>query len=891
VSKIYLIDGSGFIFRAFHALPPLKSPEGTPVGAVFGFCNMILRVFEQLLGDRVLVVFDKGGSTFRRSIYAEYKSHRPETPEELKVQFPLIREACIAFKIPYVELEGCEADDLIASYTQVALEKGYQVTIVSSDKDLTQLVDTQVCMWDPIKQMIIKVPEVIEKLGVSPQSVPDLLGLVGDRSDNIPGVPGIGPKTAVELLKTYKNLEEILEDPLRVISTRRRQLLVDHADQARLSKNLATVLKDVPLPLPFLDIPIHTSDREYDVDFLGKLGFHSLIKKLSSRLPSPVSSDYECIDSLEALNPWISWIETSGICVIDVETTSLNIHDANLVGISIATYDKARKRRAAYIPIMHQGFSSLLLKQTILEKLSPLLMDPSIRKIGHNFKYDLSILLKEGLNVDSVDDTLLMSYVLDAGKNLHNLDDLALLHLNHSTIKYRDVVGAGKNQKTFDQVPVDLATKYAAEDADVTLRLYEIFRKRLIEEKRLTLYEEIEKPLVPVISFMESEGIQVEPKILDKLDNEFEQKIKDLEVTIHKLAGRNFNIGSPKQLGEILFVEHGMPGSKKSKTGSFVTDADVLENLSIQGFDLPKYVLEWRGLTKLQSTYVQGLLKAIHPQTGRIHASFSLAGTSTGRLSSSDPNLQNIPIRTEDGRKIRHSFVAREGFVLASFDYSQIELRLLAHFADIPVLREAFMKGQDIHRLTASQIFGIPLEDVTAEQRRQAKTINFGIIYGISSYGLSQQLGVPTSVAHHLIQTYMKQYPGIEAYMEECKLKARQQGYVETIYGRRCFILGIHDKNPSIRQFAERQAINAPLQGSNADIIKKAMHRTYRLCLENPLDLNLLLQVHDELVFEVREEKIDNFSKKIRDIMQNIVALKVPCIVEGRVGKNWAETF
>jgi DNA polymerase-1 len=888
--KLYLVDGSGFIFRAFHALPPLKRSDGTPVGAVFGFCNMLIRLLEQIDHGKIAVIFDAGRQTFRQGIYSDYKAHRPDTPSDLIPQFSLIRDACRAFAVPSIEMTGFEADDLIATYAEMAKTEGYEVIIVSSDKDLMQLVDEKVSLFDPIKSRPIKREEVFEKFGVYPDKVIDVQALAGDSSDNVPGVPSIGPKTAAELITQFGNLETLLSNLAAIKQPKRRQALMDNIENARISYKLVTLVRDVPIPLPLAELEPQPVDLEFRENFLKTQGFNGLLARFHNQRKTEgiQKPSYPCVTGADELKEWIEKAYKAGVMAIDTETTSLNIIKAELVGFSIAI-DSQEGVRACYVPLAHKTDSRQISFEEAISILKPILIDPGVLKVGHNLKYDLAILRKYGLEVTPFDDSMLLSYCLDAGKNGHGMDELALRHLNHNTIKFGEVAGTGKNQKTFDEVPVDKATDYAAEDAEITLKLYRFLKLRLQQERLNTVYERIERPLIPVITEMEATGIKVDPVVLKNLEIDFTRRILVLEEEIYKLAGKTFNIGSPKQVGEILFDELSLPAPKKTKTGAYVTDAEVLENLAMQGHSLPARMLDWRALAKLKSTYIDGLMEAIQPKTKRVHTSFSMVGAATGRLASSDPNLQNIPIRSEDGRKIRSAFVAESGFKFVSLDYSQIELRLLAHMAEVQPLIEAFQKGEDIHKMTASQIFGIPLEQVDANHRRQAKTINFGIIYGISPFGLSQQLGIPTGQAAQIIKAYFYQYPGIESYMQRYKMMAREQGYVETLWKRRCYTLGINDSNLSSRQFAERQAINAPLQGSNADIIKKAMRKIYDYLNDSASRSRLILQVHDELLFEIPEEDVDTMIPVLKKIMENIVLLSVPLVVDAGIGNNWDE--
>lgn len=888
--KLYLVDGSGFIFRAFHALPPLKRPDGTPVGAVFGFCNMLIRLLEQINHGKIAVIFDAGRQTFRQGIYPDYKAHRPDTPPDLIPQFSLIRDACRAFAVPSVEMAGFEADDLIATYAETAKAEGYEVIIVSSDKDLMQLVDEKVSLFDPIKSRPIKREEVFEKFGVYPDKVIDVQALAGDSSDNVPGVPSIGLKTAAELITQFGNLETLLSNLAAIKQPKRRQALMDNIEKARISYKLVTLVRDVPMPLPLTELEPQPVDIAFRESFLKTQGFNALLARFhnQTKLEAIQKPSYPCITTSKDLTEWVQKAYKTGVVAIDTETTSLNIIKAELVGFSLAI-EAEDGIDACYVPLAHKTDTPQIPLEEAIAILKPMLTDPGVLKIGHNLKYDLAILRKYDLEVTPFEDSMLLSYCLDAGKNGHSMDELALRHLNHNTIKFSDVAGTGKNQKTFDEVPVDRATDYAAEDAEITLKLYRLLKTRLHLEHLNTVYERIERPLVPVITKMEITGIKVDPIVLKNLEASFTKRILVLEEEIYKLAGRAFNIGSPKQVGEILFDELSLPTPKKTKTGAYVTDADVLENLAMQGHTLPARMLDWRALAKLKSTYIDGLIEAIQPKTGRVHTSFSMVGAATGRLASSDPNLQNIPIRSEDGRKIRSAFIAEDCYKLVSLDYSQIELRLLAHMAQVQPLIEAFQKGEDIHKITASQIFAIPLEQVDANHRRQAKTINFGIIYGISPFGLSQQLGIPTGQAAQIIKAYFHQYPGIENYMQRYKTMAREQGYVETLWGRRCHTSGINDSNPNSRQFAERQAINAPLQGSNADIIKKAMRKIYNYLISSNSKTQLILQVHDELLFEIPEEDVQTTIPILKKMMEEIVSLSVPLVVDVGIGKNWDE--
>lgn len=914
--KLTLIDGSGFIFRAFHALPPLRRPDGVPVGAVYGFCSMLFKTLIENHTDALVVVFDAGRQTFRQEIYPPYKAHRPEAPEDLIPQFPLIRDACAAFNVPAIEAVGFEADDLIATYTHHARKTGYEVCIISSDKDLMQLVGPGISMLDPIKNRPIGEAEVLEKFGVPPAKVVEVQALAGDSSDNVPGVPGIGIKTAAELIHAYGDLENLLARAHEIKQPKRREALLENAEKARISRQLVSLRHDSPLPLLLSELKIRPLEPLVVNTFLRTQGFNSLIARIERQnaginpssgpqeLPGfsinpapPLQTAYETVTTLESLNAWIKKAMESSVMAIDTETTSLNAVEAQLVGLSLAL----DKGQACYIPVAHQTDKPQLNREGVLTALRPLLTHPCVLKVGHNLKYDLVVLATYGITISPLTDTMLLSYVLDAGKNGHGMDELAELHLGYKTIKFRDVAGTGKAMKTFDHIPLDQATAYAAEDADITLQLYHVFRPRLVAEKMAHVFERLERPLIPVIAAMERQGIRIDRLLLDQLGHEFSSQMARLEATIYQLAGRVFNVGSPKQLGEILFDEMGLSLSqpangfqkikppKKTKTGAYVTDVDVLESLAAHGHELPARVLEWRSLSKLKSTYVDGLIAAASPKTSRVHTSYSLAGTSTGRLSSSDPNLQNIPIRTENGRKIRQAFVTDPGYCLVSLDYSQIELRLLAHMAEVPALVEAFRKGMDIHNTTAATMFGASPDQMDGTLRRKAKAINFGIIYGISAFGLSQQLGISQGEAAAYIKAYFETYPGIQQYMERCKEFARRHGYVQTLWGRKCYTPGIQDNNAVARQFAERQAINAPLQGSNADIIKRAMIHIPPLLQKLASNTHMLLQVHDELVFEVPVEELGTTIPALKKLMENILTLKVPLVVGAGIGSNWDE--
>jgi DNA polymerase I len=903
---VYLIDGSGFIFRAFHALPPMTRSDGTPVNAVMGFCNMILKLIDGTDADRIACVFDYSSKTFRNEIYDQYKAHRPEPPEELVPQFPMIREAARAFNLPVIEMEGYEADDIIATYTRMAREAGCDVTIVSSDKDLMQLIEDGVIMLDGLKTKEIRAEQVIEKFGVPPDKVIEVQALAGDSVDNVPGVPGIGIKTAALLIEEYGDLENLLAHAEDIKQPKRRENLIAHADDARMSKRLVTLDKHVPVVDGLDDLVNTAPEADVLLGFLRAQEFRTITSRVETwfgdkataaarPVGAPASESggekqgYELVQETAELERWIAEAARLGIVAVDTETTSLDEMRAELVGVSMST----APGNGCYIPVGHRqsdAFSEAprqLDRAAVLDALRPLLTDPAVLKIGHNIKYDMVVLSRYGIDIAPVDDTMLLSYVLEGGKHDHKMDSLAQLYLGITPIPFKQVAGSGKSQITFDEVPLDRARDYAAEDADVTLRLWQELKPRLPLEKVTRVYETIERPLIPVIAEMEKAGVKVDRVELERMSGEFAIRIQELEKEIHKLAGHAFTIGSPKQLGEVLFDEMGLDGGKKGKSGSYTTSADVLDTLAVQGHELPVKVLEWRQLSKLKSTYTDTLVQQINPDTGRVHTSFAMAAASTGRLASSDPNLQNIPIRTEEGRRIREAFVAEKGHVLLSADYSQIELRLLAHVADIPTLKDAFRDGLDIHAMTASQVFGVPLKDMDPVTRRNAKAINFGIIYGISAFGLARQLGIGRDEAGAYIKAYFERYPGIKDYMEQTKKKAKEAGYVETLFGRRCHVPGINDRNPSTRGFYERAAINAPLQGSAADIIKRAMIRVPGALAEAGLGARMLLQVHDELLFEVAEGEADKTAALAKRVMEGAAHLTVPLTVDTGTGLTW----
>ncbi len=915
---LYLVDGSGYIFRAFFAIPPMTRGDGTPVNAVFGFTKMVMKLVADSDADAVAVIFDAGRKSFRNEIYPAYKAHRPEAPEELVPQFDLIREATRACNLPSIEMVGFEADDLIATYARQAQAAGTKVTIVSSDKDLMQLVGKGITMLDPMKNKLINRAEVEEKFGVGPEDVIDVQALAGDSADNVPGVPGIGVKTAAQLITEYGSLEALLERAGEIKQPKRREKLIENAELARISKVLVTLKQDVPLEVPISEFGVKAPDPEVLRPFLEENAFKSILAQLASELGTagggvpdprhPENVAYELIQDEAALQVWIDEAMELGTVAVDTETTSLDAMQADLVGVSLST----KPGRACYIPLRHKAPESaaapaegdLALESAepapqqidlarASELLKPMLEDDSVLKIGQNIKYDALIFAREGIRIAPVDDTMLLSYVLDAGLHGHGMDELSRLHLDHDTIKFSEVAGSGKSKVTFDYVALDKALDYAAEDADVTLRLHQILKPQLLSDHLVSVYETMERPLIPVLAAMEETGIKVDRDILRRMSNDFAQRIAELEGEIHTLAGRSFTIGSPKQLGEILFDEMGFPGGKKGKTGAYGTGHDILQGLVAEGHELPAKVLDWRQLSKLKSTYTDALQAQINPETGRVHTSYSQAVASTGRLSSNDPNLQNIPVRTEEGRKIRTAFIASEGCRLLSVDYSQIELRLAAEICEEDALKQAFRDGQDIHALTASQVFGVPIEGMDPMVRRQAKAINFGIIYGMSAVGLAQNLSIPQSDARAFIETYFQRYPGIMAYMDRTKKQAHEQGYVETIFGRRIHVPGIAEKNPARRNFSERAAINAPIQGTAADIIKRAMIRIPPALADAGLNAKMLLQVHDELLFDVPNEELEQTSALVREVMENAchptLELSIPITADAGVGDNWAE--
>ncbi len=923
--ELFLIDGSGFIFRAYFAMAysgrgDMTNPDGVPVSAVFGFTQMLLKMLQDYHAPYMAVIFDAARANFRNDIYPAYKANRDETPDDLKPQFPLIREATEAFDLPAIELEGYEADDLIAAYTKEALAAGKKVVIVSSDKDLMQLVRPGVRMLDPMKGKWIEEEQVIEKFGVTPDKVVDVQSLAGDSVDNVPGVPGIGIKTAALLINEYGDLDTLLERASEIKQNKRREKLIEHAENARISKKLVKLDENAPTPVPLGNLKTHDPDKPELMNFLQKHAFNSIIKRLGGQtvsvepraqqnvpsieetpLPDISENEYTLINDASTLKAWISEAQEAGILAIDTETTGLTPAKVDLVGISIAS----TLGKAAYIPLGHVQETDLfgaasddatpqMDKAECLNLLKPLLEDVSVMKVGHNMKYDWQMFAKEGIHITPCDDTMLISYVLDGAQHSHSMDNLSVMHCDHTPIKFEEVAGKGKAQVTFDKVSIKDALTYAAEDAEVTLRLYKILKPRLAREKMVSVYETIERPLIPVIAQMELTGVKVDPVALKAMSEDFGKQLTTLEKEIHEIAGREFNVASPKQVGEILFDEMGLEGGKKTKTGTHSTSVDILEKLALEGHEIVRKILDHRGLAKLKSTYTDALQEQINPATARVHTSYNMVGTSTGRLSSNDPNLQNIPIRTEEGRKIREAFIADEGNVLISVDYSQVELRLAAEMAGVEALQQAFKDGVDIHALTASRVFDVPLDQVTPEIRRQAKAVNFGIIYGISGFGLAKQLGCPVGEASSFIKRYLARFHEIETFMEETKDEAKRDGYVRTLYGRKCYIPGIQDKNQMRVRGAERQAINAPLQGTAADIMKIAMGRMENALRNAELSAKMLLQVHDELIFEAKNDEKDKIIEIVRHCMEesfkiNNISIEVPLIAEAGSGKNWAK--
>ncbi|MCO6184767.1 DNA polymerase I [Rhizobium sp. L1K21] len=982
---LFLVDGSGFIFRAFHAIPSLsRKSDGLPVNAVSGFCNMLWKLLVDARDTSVgvtpthfAVIFDHSSKTFRNELYPEYKANRTAPPEDLIPQFGLIRKATAAFNLPCIEMAGFEADDLIATYARQAEAAGADVTIISSDKDLMQLVTKNVHMYDAMKDRQISIPEVIEKWGVPPEKMIDLQAMTGDSTDNVPGIPGIGPKTAAQLLEEFGDLDTLLERAEEIKQNKRRENIIANRELAKISRQLVTLRTDTPVEVPISDFELHPQDGAKLIAFLKAMEFNTLTRRVAEATetdasaieaahvdvewgadahgpdldkgdapdtppPSVVAakaaaisagdtegfkpadlaaaraerfaalpidhSAYETIVDVTALEAFIALAQETGIVCFDTETTSLDPMQAELAGFSLAVADNGEnpegtKIRAAYVPVGHKAGQGDLLGGGLVEGqiplgkaldvLKPLLEDTSVLKIAHNMKYDWLVMKRHGISIAGFDDTMLISYVLDAGKGGQGMDALSEKWLGHKPIPFKDVAGSGKSAVTFDFVDIQRATAYAAEDVDVTLRLWMVLKPRLAAEGLTRVYERLERPLVSVLALMEERGISVDRQILSRLSGELAQSAAALEDEIQGLAGESFNPGSPKQLGDILFGKMGLPGGNKTKTGQWSTSAQVLEDLAAEGHELPRKIVDWRQITKLKSTYTDALPGYIHAETKRVHTSYSLASTTTGRLSSSEPNLQNIPVRTAEGRKIRTAFIASPGHKLISADYSQIELRVLAHVADIPQLRQAFADGVDIHAMTASEMFGVPVEGMPGEVRRRAKAINFGIIYGISAFGLANQLGIARGEAGDYIKKYFERFPGIRDYMESTKAFAREHGYVETIFGRRAHYPEIKSSQPSLRAFNERAAINAPIQGSAADIIRRAMVRMDEVLATAKLGAQMLLQVHDELIFEVEDAEVEKTIPIVVEAMENAafpaINMKVPLKVDARAAHNWDE--
>jgi len=911
----YLIDGSGYIFRAYYALPPLsRKSDGLPTGAVSGFCSMLFKLLEESRSDNSIhkpthfaVIFDSARKNFRNEIYSEYKANRTEAPEDLAPQFEYIRKSVKAFNLPSIELLNYEADDLIATYAQQINKAGAKVTVISSDKDLMQLVSDRVRLYDPMKSKVLGEKEVFEKFGVKPNQVIDVQSLAGDSSDNVPGVPGIGIKTASELINKYKNLDTLLKKAGEIPQNKRRETLLANKDKALLSKKLVTLKIDVPVKDTLNSFILKEVEKDKLYNFLREMEFNRLLSQAISFYGESENNNikknnitvknlkintkaYECITEEKVLNKWLSILNEKSVIAVDTETTSLNPLEANLVGVSFSY----APNKACYIPLEHKN-SKGLKKTLVLKKIKPILEDSSIKKIGQNIKFDLIILKQNGININSIEDTMLISYALDAGTNRHNLDTLAEIHLNHKTISYKEIVGSGKNKINFSEVPIDQATEYAAEDADITLRLYTLLKSRLDAEKLNQVYELFEKPMVHLLSKLEINGIKVDDKYLKNLSKKFEEKLKKIEKEIYSIAGKKFNIGSPKQLGEIIYNELKIAKLKKTRKGSLATNASILEDLALTGHKFPKMILDWRQVSKLKNTYSDALQGHINKITKRVHTSFLLAATNTGRLASSNPNLQNIPIKSEEGREIRKAFIAEKKNILISADYNQIEMRILADIADVKELKKAFKNNEDIHSLTASQVFNIPINKVNEDLRRKAKTINFGIIYGITQYGLAKQISVSNQEALDFINSYFKKFPEIKDYMNSTIATCRKQGYVKNIFGRKIHLRGINDKNFSIRSFQERAAINAPIQGSAADIIRLAMIKIDKLIEEDKkVKTQMLLQIHDELIFECLKKDEAYIKKSIKEAMISISSsehhmFSIPLDVNVNSANNWGD--
>ena len=912
----YLIDGSGYIFRAYYALPPLsRKSDGLPTGAVSGFCSMLFKLLEDSRADDSIhkpthfaVIFDSARKNFRNDIYSEYKANRAEAPDDLAPQFEYIRKSVEAFNLPSIELINYEADDLIATYAKKITSAGAKVTVISSDKDLMQLVSDKIRLYDPMKSKVIGEKEVLEKFGVKPSQVIDVQSLAGDSSDNVPGVPGIGVKTAAELINKYKNLDTLLKKASEIPQNKRRETLIENKDKALLSRQLVTLKDDVPVKDEPSSFAFKDVNKKNLFNFLREMEFNRLLsqaisfygeenisnssdKLINKKKISKIDTTlYKSILNEKDLDKLIEILNEQSLIAVDTETSSLNPLEADLVGISFSY----APNKAFYIPLAHKKIKNLK-KEIVIKKIKPILEDPSIKKVGQNMKYDYIILKNYGIEIETVEDTMLLSYTLDAGNNRHNMDTLSEIHLGHKTISYKELVGTGKKQLNFSDINLEEATKYAAEDADVTLRLYNLLLDRVNNEKLYKIYDIFEKPLIKLLSKLEINGIKVDDTYLKKLSKKFEEKLKKIEKEIYKISGKEFNIGSPKQLGEIIYNDLKIAKLKKTKKGSLATSAKILEDLALTGHKFPNLILDWRQISKLKSTYTDALQDHINKKTKRVHTSFLLAATNTGRLASSDPNLQNIPIKTIDGKEIRKAFIAEKNNILISADYNQIEMRILADMADVKELKKAFKNNQDIHSLTASQVFGVPINKVNDEYRRKAKAINFGIIYGITQYGLAKQIAVSNQEALDFINAYFKKFPEIKEYMNSTIKACRRQGYVTNIFGRRIHLRGINDKNFSVRSFQERAAINAPIQGSAADIIRLAMIKIDKILEEDKKNkAKMLLQIHDELIFECSKNEESQIKKIIKDAMVSVSTsdhhmFSIPLEVSINSGNNWGE--
>ena len=910
----YLIDGSGYIFRAYYALPPLtRKSDGLPTGAVSGFCSMLFKLLEDSKSNENLqkpthfaVIFDTARKTFRNEIYSDYKANRSEAPDDLAPQFEYIRKSVLAFNLPSVELINYEADDLIATYTDKILKEGAKVTIISSDKDLMQLYKKNVRIFDPMKNKFISEEDVLNKFGVDSSKVIDVQALAGDSSDNVPGVPGIGVKTAAELINKYGNLEKLLKSTHEIKQNKRRETLIENKDKAIISKKLVTLKHDAPIDVNLTEFQLKEIDKDKLYKFLREMEFNRLLSSAISTYGEPNlkgiknnskpienqkpinKKEYYLIRDPKEIDNWIKEAEEVGEVAVDTETSSLDPHQADLIGVSLSSIIG----KACYIPLGHKSKRNID-KNIALKKLKTLLEDPSIKKIGQNIKFDFIVLFKHGINISSIEDTMLMSYVLDAGKNRHNMDTLSEIHLNHKTIAFKDLVGTGKKEINFSEVDIEKAKDYAAEDADITFRLYKKFYKSLKDEKMFNIYEVFEKPMIKILAYMEIEGIKIDNKFLRVLSSKFEKKIEKIQKEVFKISKKEFNIASPKQLGEILYNDLKIANLKKTKKGSFATSASVLEDLAFKGHKFPQLVLDWRQVSKLKNTYSDSLPEHINPLTKRVHTSFLLAATTTGRLASSEPNLQNIPIKTEDGKDIRKAFIAEKDHILISADYNQIEMRILADLADVKELKKAFKNNEDIHSLTASQIFNVDIKKVNQDQRRKAKAINFGIIYGISQYGLAKQINVSNYEAEEFLNSYFAKFPEIKVYMDQTIKFCRKNGYVNNIFGRRSHFTSINDKNYNVRNFQERAAINAPIQGSASEIMRLAMIRLdKRLNEKKNQKIKMLLQIHDELIFEAPKIEVKRISKIITEEMSGVTdsdqhSFSIPLTVDLNSGDNW----